>query len=104
MSYATGSTIYEQVVSLDQNNVAVSGATFDTVLYRDGAVSATSVTVALLDATRGVFRASFVPTLYGSYQLYMRNLSTDVVFIGGPYDVASGSTGGGQTIEVYVGL
>lgn len=103
MSYATGSTIYEQVVSVDANNNVVSGATFDTVLYQNGATSALSVTVALLDATRGMFGASFTPTAYGMYQLYMRNLSTDVVFVSDPYDVSTGSTSA-QSVEVYVGL
>jgi hypothetical protein len=100
MAYATGQTIYEQVVSVDQSNTPISGATFDTVLYKDGAASAISVTTSLYDATRAIFAVSFVPDDYGLYQLYMKNSLTDVIFISDIYDVSSAGT----LANIYVGL
>lgn len=100
MAYATGQTIYEQVVSVDQSNSPISAATFDTVLYRNGAEYALSVTTSLYDATRAVFAVSFVPDDYGLYQLYMKNSLTDVVFISDIYDVSTAGT----LTSIYVGL
>ena len=103
MPYPTGSTIFEQVVSTDQTNAAVPGATFDTVLFKDGAANATPVTIALYDALRGIFNVSFVPTSYGQYQLYMKNNVTDVIFLSDIYDVSTGLTSTAN-IDVFVGL
>ena len=101
MPYPTGATIYDHVVSVDQNNAAVSGATFDTVLFRNGATSPLSVTVALDDDVRGVFLMSFTPTLYGQYQLYAKNNSTGTIFMSDFYDVSTGNTTVGT---VYIGI
>lgn len=100
MAYPTGQTIYEQVVSVDQNNTPVSAATFDTILYKNGAVHALAVSTSLYDATRAVFSVSFVPDSYGMYQLYMKNNVTSVLFLSDVYDV---STAGTMT-NIYVGL
>jgi hypothetical protein len=101
MCYTTGSTIYQQVISVDDNNMAVSGATFDTVLFQDGAESLLTANVTEVDPARGVFMASFTPIQYGSYQLYMKNNITTTIFVSEVYNVvASGSS----AIDIYVGL
>lgn len=87
---------------MDQNNVAVSATTFDTVLYLDGAESLTSVSVSLYDVQRAVFSVSFVPETYGQYQLYMRNNETDTVYISNVFDVSTGGTS--SAMDIYVGL
>lgn len=100
MAYITGRTIYEQVVSVDQNNLPVSAATFDTVLYRNGATYALSVSTVLYDAPRAVFDVSFTPDVSGLYQLYMKNNVTSIIYISDIYDVSSSST----IANIYVGI
>jgi hypothetical protein len=82
MKVKTGQTVYEQIISLDEDNNPVSGATFDIAIYRDG-LSETGVTVsmAISDASRGVFSATWSASTIGDYQLYFKNNSTDVIFI-----------------------
>ena len=99
MSYTTGSTIYQQVISVDESNIAVSGATFDTILFFNGASSAIPVNVSEMDPTRGIFTASFTPTVSGVYQLYMKNNITTTIFVSEVYSVSNAST-----FEIFVGL
>lgn len=103
MAYSTGVTIYDTVVSLDQNNNAVSAATFDTVLYLNGVESLTSISVSLYDIPRAIFSVSFTPEEYGQYQIYMKNNETDTVYISSVFDVSTGSTAA-STTTIYVGL
>ncbi len=100
MAYLTGQTIYEHVVSVDQNNVAVSAATFDTILYRNGVAHSLTVNTTLYDPQRAIFNVDFVPDVSGMYQLYMKNSITNVVFISDIYDVLSSDT----MANIYVGL
>ena len=102
MIYSTGSTIYQQVVSVDGSNAPVSGATFDTVLFHDNAASALSVSVAAVDDARGIYMASFVPMTFGQYQLYMRNNVTTTIFTSEPYVVSADTQS--SPIEVFVGI
>jgi len=99
MNPQTGVTIYEQVVSTDQNNVAVSATTFDAVLYRNGADSGIVPAISLYDPVRAIFEVTYVPDVYGQYQLYMKNSVTNVIFISDVYFVSSGGT-----TNIYVGL
>lgn len=101
MCYTTGSTIYQQVISVDENNVAVSGATFDTVLFQDGVESLLTTNVIEVDPVRGIFMTSFTPTQYGSYQLYMKNEITTTIFVSEVYNVAAS---GSSATDIYVGL
>jgi len=100
MPYLTGQTIYEQVVSVDQNNSPVSAATFDTVLYRNGSAYALTVNTSLYDAARGIFAVNFVPDDTGRYQLYMNNTTTNMIYISDVYDVTSAGT----IANIYVGI
>ncbi len=103
MPFYTGITIYDEVVSTDQNNAPISGATFDTVLFRNGATYALAVTLSLVDEARAVFMASFTPTDYGKYQLYVNNITTNTIYTSDVFDVVSASTTAFST-NVYVGL
>ncbi len=100
--YPTGVTIYDTLVSLDQNNVAVSATTFDTVLFKDGQESLLSVSVSLYDIPRALFMASFIPEEYGSYQLYAKNNVTDVVYLSNIFDVSTGITA--PAASIYIGI
>lgn len=82
MSIQTGQTYIENIMSLDVDNNPVSGATFDIVSIKDG-VEYTGLTVSttLIDATRGIFSASWSASSIGDYQFYLKNNDTNVVFI-----------------------
>lgn len=36
MIIGTGKTVYEQIISVNEDNYPVTGATFDIAMYRDG--------------------------------------------------------------------
>lgn len=103
-NYTTGQTIYNEVVSVNTsaNNIAVSGATFDTVLYKNGAAyTGVTVTETLVDDTRAVFMFTFSADTIGQYQIYTKNNSTNVVWQSEIYNIGNSS---GNTAIVYVGL
>jgi hypothetical protein len=102
MNVGTGQTVYEQIISLDVDNNSVTGATFDTTMYRDGAsYTGATVSIALSDASRGVFTASWSASTTGDYQLYAKNLITSVVFIADNVVVKSDSE---LSTSVYIGI
>jgi hypothetical protein len=82
MSIVTGQTYVENIMSLDSNNNPVSGATFDILTIKDG-VEYTGLTVSssLIDATRGIFSISWSASSTGFYQFYIKNNSTNVIFM-----------------------
>jgi len=82
MTIGTGQTVYEQILSVNQDSIPVTGATFDIAMYRDG-VSYTGITVnvVLTDADRGIFTADWSASTTGDYQLYAKNNETSVIFI-----------------------
>jgi len=104
MDIRTGETIYETVLSLDQDGNPISGATFDSSFYING-TSSTAVTLSLgsIDATTGIFSVSFSSSTYGYHQFRLLNNTTDVVYVSQTYVVKSDNElAGGAT--VYVGL
>jgi hypothetical protein len=102
MNIGTGTTVYEQIISLDADNNPVSGATFDTLMYRNGtSYTGLTVTMALSDASRGVFTASWSATTTGDYQLYAKNNITSVVFIADNIAVKPDSE---LSTNVYIGI
>jgi len=98
----TGQTVYEQILSLNQDGLPVTGATFDIAMYKDGD-SHTGVTVNILltDADRGVFTADWSASTFGNYQLYAKNNITSVVFISNNVIVKSDDE---LSTNIYVGL
>jgi hypothetical protein len=102
MDIRTGQTVYEQIMSLDQDNNPVSGATFDTQIYKDGLVyTGVSVSMLLSDDVRGVFTASWSADTIGYYQLYVKNNSTNVIFVSDSYNVRPDSF---FDTTIFVGL
>jgi len=102
MNVGTGQTVYEQIISLDVDNNPVTGATFDTVMYRDG-VSYTGATISIVlsDPARGMFTASWSAATTGDYQMYAKNNITSVVFIADNISVVSDSQ---LSTNVYIGI
>ena len=82
MNTRTGQTVYEQVISMDVDNNPIPGATFDSTLYLDNTIySGGSLSYSLTDAVRGIFTFSWTTDIIGTYQLYAKNNSTNVIFI-----------------------
>lgn len=102
MKIGTGQTVYEEIMSLDIDNNPVTGVTFDTIMYRDGAAdTGITVTMAIADASRGVYSANWSASTYGDHQLYAKNNTTSVVFVSNTVRVVPDSD---LSANVYVGL
>jgi len=102
MNITTGVTVYEQIISVNEDNNPVTGVTFDTVMYRDG-IDYTGITVStsLSDASRGVYTAEWSASTVGDYQLYAKNNITSVIFISDNVAVKSDEE---LSTNVYIGL
>lgn len=102
MSYRTGQTITENILSLDADNNPVSAATFDVVSLRNGNVyTGVTVTMTLADEYRGIFYASWSADTTGDYQFYIKNNDTNVIFISDPVSVLPDSA---FDENIYIGL
>lgn len=103
MSFVTGSTIYETVVSVDNNNNPVSGATFNILLFNDGQIyNSIVVSSDLIDATQALFTFSYTPIEEGQYQVYAKNSITNVIWVSDIKTVLNQNEGSSSAI--YVGL
>lgn len=100
MKIRTGQTVYETIVSVDTNNNPVSGATLNTTLYKDGAVYS-ALTATLTDDVNAIFTTSWSASSLGSYQLYSKNETTDLIYMSDVYLVVSDDE---DIATVYVGL
>ncbi len=102
MKFSTGQTIYDTVISVDAQNNPISGATFDVEVLKNGSVyTGTSVSMTLIDGTRGLFSASWSGDTTGDYRIFYRNGATGVIYVSDvifvrPYSEIS--------TNVYVGL
>ncbi len=102
MTTGTGKTIYERIVSIDEYNTVVTGATFDTAMYKDGILyTGATVSISLVDEQRGIFSAEWSASTIGSYQMYAKNNLTSVIFIS---DSVIIKTDEELSTNVYVGL
>jgi len=102
MNIPTGQTVYEQILSLDVDGNPVTGATFDSIIYKDGS-SYIGVTIGmtLTDDARGVYTASWSASTTGEYQLYVKNNDTSVVFVSDNISVKSDNE---LSTNVYIGI
>lgn len=101
-TFRTGETIYELILSVDVDNNPVTGATFDNTIFKDG-VEFTGITISetLTDATNGLFSFSFSSDTTGTYQMHVKNNSTNVLFVSDQYFIKPASE---FDTTVYVGL
>ena len=102
MIIGTGKTVYEQIISVNQDNIPVTGTTFDVAMYKD-VIEYTGITVSvtLADPLRGVFTAEWSASTTGDHQLYAKNNSTSVVFISDNVIVKSDDE---LSTNIYIGL
>ncbi len=102
MIIGTGQTVYEQIISLDADNNPVSGATFDTSMYRNGVLySGITIGILLSDASNGIFSAEWSASTTGTYQMYVKNNYTSVIFISDNVIVKSDEE---LSTNIYIGL
>ena len=102
MAIGTGQTVYEQIISVDHDNNIVIPATFDTEMYRNGAIySAMTIDMSLSDASKGVYTASWSASTTGEYQMYAKNDSTNVIFISDNIIVKSDEE---LSTTIYIGI
>lgn len=102
MIIGTGRTVYEQIISVNCDNIPVTGATFDTTIYRDGSIYVgITVGMVLSDVSRGVYTASWSADTTGEYQLYAKNDITNVIFVSDNISVKSDSE---LSTNIYIGL
>ena len=100
----TGKTVYEIVQSFDTNNNPITGVTFDLNFYINGQLN-TAITpnVSLINNSAATYSVSWSSDTYGYHQFYLKNQTTNVMYISELYNVNSGATVNSQPI-VYVGL
>ena len=102
MNIRTGETVYEEIMSLTADNQPVSSTTLSTAVYKDGQLfTGVTVNTALADDVRGVFTASWSSDTIGSYQIYVQNSVTNVVFVSDTIYVKPNSE---FETNIYVGL
>jgi hypothetical protein len=102
MKIKTGQTVYEQILSLDLDNNPVTGVTFDVAIFKNGIeFSGVSVNISLSDPTRAIYLAEWSASTEGSYQLYAKNNTTDVIFVSDTVLVAPDSE---FSPDIYIGL
>jgi len=100
MNVQIGEIVYEQVLSLDVDNNPTTGASFDSVLYYNNiAYTGASPSYSLTDENRGVFTFSWSGDVFGQYQLYVKNNSTNVVFISDVVEIESA-----PDTTIYIGI
>jgi len=101
MRTTTGITIYEQVLSFDGSNNPVSGATFNSNVFKNNSIYSTTITSQLTDASSGMFTFSFSADTVGSYWLWTKNLSTNTIFISDAIEVVSDDE---ISQTIYIGI
>ncbi len=100
----TGQTVYEIVQSFDSNNNPITGVTFDLNFYVNGQISNTIVPdINLINSSAATYSVSWSSDTYGYHQFYVRNQTTNVMYVSELYNVNSGITATAQPI-IYVGL
>ena len=107
--FGTGQTMYNIIMSVDNNNIPLTGTTlggpvtFTINVYKDG-LPDTGTTVnqpILTDSEIGVYSSSWTANTVGTYQLLYKNDVTDAVFITENYRIVDDSD---LSTNVYIGL
>lgn len=102
MTLGTGKTIYETILSINSDNLPVTGVTFDSFMYKDGELyTGLTVSIGLIDELRAVYSATWSASTIGNYQLYVKNNSTYVIFISDNVIIKTDSE---LDTNVYIGL
>jgi len=100
MTTRTGQTVYETIVSVDSNNNPISAATLNNILYKDG-IAYDILSATLTDDVNAIFTVSWSASTIGSYQLFSKNETTNLIYTSDVYLVIPDDE---ALATVYVGL
>jgi len=104
MKIKTGITVYEIVVSSNQNNNPVTGVTFDFAFFIDGTLTTSIVPdIYLSNIDTGTYTISWSASTYGTHQLYAKNLTTNIIYMSDIYLVRPDNEVD-PSPTIYVGL
>jgi hypothetical protein len=96
-----GQTANEIIQSFDQNNNPVTGATFSLDFYIDGILNNSVVPdIQLSNPSTATYAVSWSSSTVGFHQFYLKNVTTNVLYVSELYSVVSDAT---QPV-IYVGL
>lgn len=96
-----GQTANEMIQSFDQNNNPVTGATFSLDFYIDGILNNSVVPdIQLANPSTATYSVSWSSSTIGFHQFYLKNVTTNVLYVSELYSVVSDAT---QPV-IYVGL
>jgi hypothetical protein len=100
--FGTGQTIYDMIMSVDNNNNPVTATTFSIDIFRDGmAESGVTVNMVLSDPSTGAFSSTWSANTTGDYQILYKNDVTNVLFVTDTYNIVPDSD---ISTNVYIGL
>ena len=101
MDYITGQTITEIFLSTDAYNNPVVPANFTAATIQDGfEIDSEEIDfiISVVDANLGIYKFTFIPNIAGVYQIYINNLTANVIYTSDIYPVTNYSS------TIYVGL
>ena len=88
MKIKTGQTIYELVVSVDQNNIPVSGTSFNTAFFINGSLTnSITPTISYANQSAATYYVTWSAATTGVHQLYVKNNTTNVIYMSDIYHV-----------------
>ncbi len=104
MLIGSGETVYEIVQSFDSNNNPISGVTFDKSFFINGQLNTgVTVNVSLSNPPTAAYQASFSSSTYGFHQFYLKNNTTNVIYVSNVYEVVPDSQINASP-TIYIGL
>lgn len=104
MRIRTGETVYELLISADNNNLPLSAATFSTSFYIDGVSTGSIVpTISLITPSISTFSISWSASTTGFHQMYAKNNITNVIYVSDLYHVLTDSELN-PSPTIYVGI
>lgn len=100
MVYNTGVTIYDNIISVDVYNNPVVPANFESEVIKDGIIyTSTTININLIDSDNGIYGYNFIPSEFGNYQVYIKNLDANIIYVSDVFNVKIEDQS-----AVYVGL
>ena len=100
MVYNTGVTIYDNFISVDVYNNPVVPANFENEIIKDGILyTATTININLIDSNKGIYNYNFAPNEFGNYQVYIKNLNANLIYISEIFNVKTE-----EQTTFYIGL
>jgi len=105
MIIKTGHTVFELVKSFDRNtNEPIYPAVFTTKMFVNGSKNTNiNINIETSDSDDGLYSFSWSSSTYGVHQLYVENMTTDVVYVSEIYETKPDNEVDNNT-TVYVGL